>query len=229
MQIFFEILQNLSKLDLIVSVDRQFNKLDIRSVALYSVSEEDSEVVVSQTKPPLGRHMRGQEIEASFVASLKKDELERFFFLARIKGIGLFPITKSRLVEVIFLSPVQKEIYKRSLRLYSRLECHEDHPIHVEIIPGNEILSVRDISKGELCFLCPKNMLNSIRYIPHKKLNMKIKFPEKKDIEVEGEVVRRFEKEDIPEMYHVGVKFLNFPKGEENELDNILTKLKEGK
>ena len=106
MDIFFEILHNLNELNLIISIDEQSNRLDMRPVTLYSVLEKENEIIVSQTKPPLSRHMIGQEIEASFVVDLHKDEPERFFFLAKIKGMRPFPLTKSRLVEAIFFSMV---------------------------------------------------------------------------------------------------------------------------
>ncbi len=223
--IFFDILQNLDELDLIIKIDEQLKRLDIRRVTIYSVSEEDNEIIVSQTKPPIGRNMIGQEIEASFVAN-PQDKPERFFLLTRIKGIRLFSLTKSRLVEAISLHPVQKEIYKRSLRLSPRLGCSEGYPLHVVIAPDNEKFSVMDISEGGLCFLCPRTMFNSIRFVPHKRLNIKIELPDDRYILGEAEVVRRFEKEEVPDMYYVGIRFLDLSEWDQEKLKSVLMKLR---
>ncbi len=228
MSAFFEILQNLRNLDLIIRINQDFNKIDMRSVVVYSASEEDNEIIVSQTKPPINKDIIGHEIEASFVVDLKNNkEPERFFFPAIIKSIGLFTLTRSRFVEAIFLRPVHKKIYRRSLRLHPRIECKKDYPIYVEIIPGNDRFSVIDISEGGLCFSCYKDMLNSIRFSPHKDINMIVHSPDDY-ILVAGEVVRRFEKEDMPNMYFVGVKFNHFmDENHHNMLNKLVKKLRE--
>jgi len=79
MELFYEVLKNLDKLDLIVYIDKEHNRIDMRSVKLYSIIEDSDEVVVSQTKPPMSRDMIGHSIEASFVVKVKEKLPERFF------------------------------------------------------------------------------------------------------------------------------------------------------
>ena len=229
MELFYEVLKNLDKLDLIVYIDKEHNRIDMRSVKLYSIIEDSDEVVVSQTKPPMSRDMIGHSIEASFVVKVKEKLPERFFFPAKIKNIALFPLTKSRLVDAIFLRPIERKIYQKSLRLYPRIICDKDTPLYVGVIPGEDKFKVIDISEGGLCFSCKKDMLNSIRFNPHKKLNMTISFSDGMKVETMAEVVRRFEREDLPNMYLVGVRFLDLPETERKKLSKLISKLKEGK
>lgn len=226
MDIFFEVINQLNKLDLIIRIDKELNKIDIRSVDIYSISEDDNEIAVSQTKPPLNRDMVGKELEASFVASLTKDKIERFFFLAKIGKIGLFGVSRSKIVEAIFLRPVDRKIYKRSLRIYPRINC-EHESVYVSIIPGGDKFKVIDISEGGLCFGCEKNLINSIRFIPQKELNVEVEFSDNTRIPVRAQVIRRFEKEDKTDMFFVGIKFLEFPSNGERKLSDMIKKLKE--
>ncbi len=228
MELFFDIIKRLTKLELILHIGKEMSKMDIRPVTIYAVSEDNNEVIISQTKPPLHRNMVGKELEASFVASIKKDKLERFFFLAKIKKIGLFSLSRNKLVEAVFLMPTKKEIYKRSLRIYPRVNCEKDS-VYVIVIPGGDRFQVIDISEGGLCFKCEKDMVNSIRFIPHKELNMIIEFSEDVRIIARAEIMRRFEKDDNPDILFIGVKFTSFPKGEEKQLVRIVEKLRRRK
>lgn len=226
MEIFYEILKKLEKLDLIIYINREVNKIDIRSVKLYSVLEDTEEVVVSQTRPPISRDMIGHEIEAIFVVKVGEKPPERFFFPAKIKNITLFPLRKFRLVDAIFLRPTEKKIYQKSLRLYPRIMCNKDIPLYVEVIPRDDKFKVIDISEGGLCFSCKKDMLNSIRFNPYKKLNMIISLSDNIKIETIAEVVRRFEREDFPDMYLIGVRFLDLSDIEKKKLVKLINKLK---
>ena len=226
MDLFFDIIKRLTKLELILHSSKEMSKMDVRLVTVYAVSEDNNEVIISQTKPPLNKDMVGKELEASFVASIKKDKLERFFFLAKIKKIGLFSLSRNKLAEAVFLMPVKKEIYKRSLRVYSRINCEKDS-VYVRVIRGGDRFQVIDISEGGLCFKCEKDMVNSIRFILHKELNMVIEFSEDVRIMARAEIMRRFEEDDNPNTLFIGVKFTGFPKGEEKQLVRIVEKLRE--
>ena len=229
MDVFYEILKNLEKLDLIIHIDKKLNKIDMRSVRLYRILEDEDNIVVSQTRPPISRDMIGQEVEASFVVKIEEKVPDRFFFLTKIKNITLFPLTRFRLVDAIFLKPIEKKIYKGSLRMYPRFICDKDFPLYITIIPGDEKFKVIDISEGGLCFSCKKDMLNSIRFNPHKRLNIKISFSDNVEVYAIAEIIRRFEKDDIPDMYLVGIKFLDFPNAEKDKFHKMIGKIKEGK
>jgi|GEM_PF-3203309 len=225
MDLFFDVLKRLTKLELILRIGKEMSKMDIRPVSIYAVLGDDNEVIVSQTKPPLGRNMIGKELEASFVASIKKDKIERFFFVAKVKRIGLFGLSRNKLVEAIFLMPVKKEIYKRSLRVYPRINCEKDS-VYVRVLPGEDKFQVIDISEGGLCFKCEKNMVNSIRFIPHKESNIAIEFSDDQQVMARAEIVRRFEEENYPDTLFIGIKFVEFPKGEEKRFVKIIEKLR---
>ena len=227
MDIFFEVINRLDKLDLIIRIDKELSKMDIRPVDIYSISEDNNEIVVSQTNPPLNRDMVGKELEASFVASITKAKLERFFFLAGIEKIGLFGVSRNKIVEAIFLRPIDRKIYKRSLRIYPRINCEQD-PVYISIIPGGDRFKVIDISEGGLCFKCEKNLANSIRFIPQRKLDIAVEFSDM-IIPVRAQIIRRFEQENKGDDMFIGIKFLEFPNNEEKELSSMIKKLREKK
>ncbi len=222
MDLFFDILKKLTKLELIF-YNKETDKYDIRPVSIYAVSEDKNEVIVSQTKPPLNKYMEGKELEASFVASIKKDKLERFFFLVKIKKFGFCGLSRNKFAEAIFLMPVKKEIYKRSLRIYPRINC-ENKSVYVKV--DEDKFPVVDISEGGLCFKCEKNIINLMRFAPNKKPFMVIEFPENINITAQAEIIRRFNKED---MLFIGIKFIRFLEKQKEQFVKMIEKLREGK
>ncbi len=217
MEIFFEIIQSLKKLDLIIEVNKQTR---IYAVNLYSVLKDQEQIVVSQTKPPLSKKMINTELEVSFIAKLKEDRPERFFFLVKIDKIDFFRLNKYRFVEAIFISPIQKKIYKKSLRKYERINC-KGMPLFV--IFEEKKFQVIDISKGGLCFICEKKIENSLRFVPKKKIHIILVYSDKIKIPVTLEIIRRFEKEDETESLLIGGRFID----EERMLSEIIDKLLE--
>jgi len=214
MEIFFEIIQRLKRLDLIIKTK---DLRRIYPVILYSVLEDQEQIVVSQTKPPLSKDMINVELEASFIANLKEERPERFFFLAKIDKFDFFRLNKYRFVEAIFLSPIQKKIYKKSLRKHERIDC-KGMPLFV-VFEENKF-QVIDISKSGLCFVCEKKIENYLRFVPKKKIHIILAYSDKMKVPVTLEIIRRFEKEDDPESLFIGGRFID----EEKMLSEIIDK-----
>ncbi|MCD6320306.1 MAG: PilZ domain-containing protein [Candidatus Desulfofervidaceae bacterium] len=211
-------------LDLVFAASEEENCVDIRSTIIYEVYPKEEYFLVAQTQPPVLKSMVGEVIEATFLwYPTPTATPQRYAFYTTIRSLIDYTLSPGHQTQAIRLD-YPKYLYRRNLRFCYRVQPVKEYPINLWVKGYKQTLPVIDISEGGVCFSHPKlPFLMNLK--PGEKFRIILDFNEETKMELQVEVIRKFQKKEFPKIAFMGVKFIKLSPNDREFIASVVKKI----
>lgn len=202
-------IQPAQHLNIVFNVAEEGQLLDLRGTSIYDINSREKYFLVAQTQPPILKSMVGVSIEATFLwRSIPTDDPSRYAFHTIIRNlITDYNLSRGQRVQAAELA-YPDYIYQRNLRFSYRVQPISDYPITLWLEGHENPFPIIDISEGGICFSYTKLPKGAVLKSGNK-LSLILDFNGEKMIRLQGEIIRKFQKNEFPEINFIALKFLN--------------------
>lgn len=209
------------RIDLIVSLDPLKETIDVRPAIVYEMSPD--RLILSQTRPPLGRSMMGREIGATFVVVDKPGKkAKRWGYGTKIKDMlsGYQPLGHLEPTEAFVIDPPGPFLRETDLRFYHRLKILPEYETSIQIPTlGKAVFLIKLSFGGALVSLQGIAQVSEGQILP-----FQLSFHDHSTVTGEAEV-RNISWKEHRDCTFVGLRFLPLETCEARHLERMVSRL----
>lgn len=191
-----------NRLDLIIEVDLARETIDVRSTIIYDFDEDDN-LVVAQTSPPVLKSKVGRQIEVTFtVFDPERGQPRRFGYQTKIiKYIPDYEIRSGVVEPALVITLPKGKVRESAVRLHVRVQPTADHEPQVRILETEGQVNLVDISLGGLLM----SYVGPAEFASEQHLDLELSMMRQK-MPLRGKVIRAFD-QDRSKFVYIAFQF----------------------